>query len=64
MVISGWKKLLIPGTVSPDKKYTSGPKAVEWFDLKSDPLETKDLASERADDVKRLRAIQSAEWSY
>ena len=64
VVINGWQKLLIPGTVRPDKGFSSAPKTVELFDLKSDPLEKKNLAPERPDDVKRLKAIQSASWSY
>ena len=64
VVIDGWSKLLIPGTVGPDKAFTSAPKAVELFDLKSDPLEKKDLAADRPDEVKRLTAIQKAAWSY
>ena len=64
VLIEGWSKLLIPGTVGPDKAFTSAPKAVELFDLKSDPLEKKDLAADRADEVKRLTAIQKAAWSY
>jgi uncharacterized sulfatase len=64
VVINGWSKLLIPGTVGPDKAYTSAPKAVELFDLKSDPLEKKDLAADRPEEVKRLTAIQKAAWSY
>ena len=63
-MIDGWSKLLIPGTVGPDKAFTSAPKAVELFDLKSDPLEKKDLAAERPDEVKRLTAIQKAACSY
>ncbi len=64
VVIHGWSKLLIPGTVGPDKAYTSGPKKVELFDLKADPLETKDLAEEREDEVKQLGALQDAQWNY
>ncbi len=64
VVINGWHKLVIPGPVPPDRQYTSAPKAVELFDLKSDPLETHNLASEQAAEVSRLRAIQNAEWSY
>ncbi len=62
VVINGWTKLLIPGPVGPDKAYTTGPKKVELFDLKSDPLETKDLAEERPEEVERLKALQKAEW--
>jgi uncharacterized sulfatase len=64
VIINGWSKLLIPGTVGPDKAYTSAPKAPELFDLKSDPLEAHDLAAERADEVTRLKALQKAAWSY
>ncbi len=63
VIINGWSKLLIPGTVSPDKAYTSAPKTIELFDLKSDPLEKKDLAAERPDKVSRLKALQTAEWN-
>jgi uncharacterized sulfatase len=64
VVINGWSKLLIPGPVTPDKAFTSAPKTVELFDLKSDPLEKKDLAAERPEEVKRLMELQKAEWSY
>jgi arylsulfatase A-like enzyme len=64
IVISGWSKLIIPGTVGPDKAYTSGPKAIELFDLKSDPLEKNDITAERSDEVKRLQSIQDAQWKY
>ncbi len=64
VVIHGWSKLLLPGPVRPDQAYTSAPKAIELFDLKSDPLEKKDLAAERADEVDRLKALQQAEWKY
>lgn len=64
IVISGWSKLVIPGPVRPDKSYTSGPKGIELFDLKSDPLEKRDLAADRPEEVKRLQAIQEAQWRY
>lgn len=63
VLINGWSKLLIPGPASPDKAFTSAPKAIELFDLKSDPLERKDLAAARADEVKRLTDVQDAAWS-
>jgi uncharacterized sulfatase len=64
VVINGWWKLLIPGTVRPDKAYTSAPEAIELFDLKTDPLEKKDLSRERVEEVNRLKALQKAQWSY
>ncbi len=64
VVINGWSKLLIPGTVGPDKPYTSGPKKVELFDLQADPLETRDLAQEQTDEVERLKVLQQAAWNY
>lgn len=63
VVISGWFKLIIPGTAKPDRSFTSAPQGVEFFDLKSDPLEKRDLATEQAAEVKRLQAIQHARWS-
>ena len=63
VVISGWSKLLIPGPALPDRPFSGAPKTVELFDLKNDPLEKNNLASEQADEVKRLRALQNAEWS-
>lgn len=64
VVISGWSKLIIPGTTEPDRSFTSCPKSVGLFDLKSDPLEKRDLAIEQPAEVKRLQAIQRARWSY
>lgn len=64
VIINGWSKLLVPGTLDPDKAFTSAPKAIELFDLKSDPLEKTDLAAERGEEVNRLKALQKAEWSY
>ena len=60
VVINGWSKLIIPGTVRPDKAFASSPKGIELFDLKIDPLEKHDLAPTRADEVKRLQAIQES----
>lgn len=62
VVIDGWSKLLIPGPVRPDKAYTSAPERVELFDLKADPLERRDIAAKQPDEVKRLTALQAAEW--
>ncbi len=62
VVIHGWSKLLLPGSVRPDKAFTSAPPAIELFDLKADPFEKHNLATERPDEVKRLTALQNAEW--
>lgn len=62
VVISGWSKLLIPGPVGIDKDYTSAPKEMELFDLKSDPLEKTNIAASKPDEVKRLQAIQESVW--
>lgn len=62
VVISGWSKLLIPGPVAPDRPFSAVPKTLELFDLKSDPLEKTNLAAEHPDEVKRLQALQNAEW--
>jgi arylsulfatase A-like enzyme len=63
VVISDWSKLIIPGSARPHKYNTSAPQTIELFDLKSDPLEKHDLAAGRADEVKRLQALQNARWS-
>jgi arylsulfatase A-like enzyme len=62
VVISGWSKLLIPGPAQPDMPHSSGPTSVELFDLKADPEETTNLAAQRSDEVRRLRALQDALW--
>lgn len=62
VVINGWSKLLIPGPAVPDRNFASAPKIIELFDLKSDPLETNNVAVSRPDEVKRLQAIQQSAW--
>ena len=64
VIISGWSKLHIPGAIRPTYARTSAPERIELYDLKSDPLEKKDLAAERGEEVGRLKALQKAEWSY
>lgn len=62
VVVDGWSKLIIPGPVKPDRPFSGAPLADELYDLKSDPLETKDIAAKQPDEVKRLRAILDAAW--
>ncbi len=62
VVIDGWSKLIIPGTAKPSKPYHTIPTEIELYDLKSDPFEKTNLAKDRPDEVKRLIAIQDAEW--
>lgn len=45
VVINGWTKLLIPTATRPDRAYPSAPTTIEMFDLKTDPMETRDLAA-------------------
>jgi arylsulfatase A-like enzyme len=61
VIINGWSKLLIPGSVQPKKK-TAAPTEMELFDLQSDPLEKTNLAASRADEVNRLKALQESMW--
>ncbi len=63
VVIDGWSKLIIPGPVAPDKSFSGVPETVSLFDLKSDPLEKTNIAKENPAEVKRLQALQNAEWS-
>ena len=62
VVLSGWSKLLIPGSATPDKSFNTKPSEIELFDLKADPLETENIASKNPDRVKQLMAIQEAAW--
>ena len=62
VVIDGWSKLLLPTAVKLDKAYPSSPAAIELFDLKTDPLETKNLAAKNPDEVTRLQIIQDRFW--
>jgi uncharacterized sulfatase len=63
VIIQGWSKLLVPGVARPDKAYTSAPEKTEFFDLKADPLERRDLAGEKPQEVRRLSDLWSANWS-
>jgi uncharacterized sulfatase len=62
VVIDGWKKLIIPGSTRPDRKFTSAPAEIELYDLQSDPYEKENLAVKQPAEVARLKAIQNAAW--
>lgn len=62
IVISGWSKLIIPGDVPSDRPHARTPGEIQLFDLKSDPLETTNIAPQNPDEVARLHAIQDREW--
>ncbi len=55
-------KLIIPGPAQPDRAFATTPEKIELYDLKSDPLETTNLATKLPEVVARLKAIQNAEW--
>jgi uncharacterized sulfatase len=57
VVIDGWWKLIIPGSVKPDRPFAGVPAATVLFNLKDDPLEKNDLAKDHPDEVARLTAI-------
>jgi arylsulfatase A-like enzyme len=62
VVIDENYKLIIPGPARPDRSFATTPEKIELYDLKSDPLETNDLAAKLPEVVSRLEAIQNAEW--
>ena len=67
VVIDGWSKLIIPGPhreSSPQRaSFAKIDGEIELFDLKNDPVETKNLAAERPEEVARLQTLQDAVWS-
>jgi uncharacterized sulfatase len=60
VVIDGWWKLIVPTGVKPDRPFAGVPAATVLFDLKSDPLEKKDVASEHPEVVARLKGLLAA----
>jgi uncharacterized sulfatase len=60
VVIDGWWKLIVPGQAKPDRPFSSVPTATALYDLKSDPLEERDLAKENPDVVARLASMLKA----
>jgi len=55
VVIDGWWKLIIPGTTKPDRSFSTAPHSMELFNLKEDPMETKNLADKYPEVVSRLK---------
>ncbi len=55
-VVSGWWKLIVPHAAALPED------GIELYDLKADPRETRNAASERTDVVARLRARLDAWW--
>ncbi|MFN5868404.1 MAG: sulfatase, partial [Akkermansiaceae bacterium] len=62
VVINGFSKLIIPGPAKPTRPFHTIPTEIELYDLKTDPFEKTNLAKQKPDEVKRLVAIQDAEW--
>jgi arylsulfatase A-like enzyme len=62
VVHDGWLKLLIPSSAHA-RNNNASPAEMELFDLQSDPLEKKNLAGSRPEDVNRLKALQESHWS-
>ena len=60
VVIDGWWKLIVPTGVEPDRPFSGVPAATVLYDLKSDPLEKKDLAADHPDEVARLKVLLAA----
>ena len=56
MVIEGWWKLIVPGPVKPDRKFSGVPATTVLYDLKNDPLEKNDLAAKNPEIVAKLKA--------
>jgi uncharacterized sulfatase len=57
VVIDGWWKLIVPGAAKPDRPFSGIPDTTVLYDLKNDPLEKRDLASENPGEIERLKAL-------
>jgi len=63
VVISGKHKLILPGSIRPDRAFTSAPSEIELYDLRADPYEKENLAAKQSEEVSRLKGIQNGEWN-
>ena len=61
-VVDGWWKLLVPGPNKPDRSFAGVPDGVSLFDLKTDPLEKKNVAADHPEVVARLQGLLKKEW--
>ena len=64
VVIDDSFKLILPSRAKSDKPFATVPNTPELYDLKTDPLEKQNLAAEKPDVVKRLKALQSSFWKF
>ncbi|MGJ8643423.1 MAG: sulfatase family protein [Luteolibacter sp.] len=55
VLIDGWMKLIVSGSVKPDRDFSGVPETVSLFDLRADPLEEDDLAVENPELVERMK---------
>ena len=62
VVVDGWWKLIVPGPVKPDRPFAGAPGEISLFDLKADPLETKNVAADHPETVERLKGLLEKDW--
>lgn len=57
VVIDGWWKAILPGAAKPDRAFAGVPATPVLYDLATDPLEQRDLAAAKPEQLARLRAL-------
>jgi len=63
VVVDGWWKLIVPGPNKTTRPFAGVPSEVSLFDLKSDPMEKKNVAADHPEVVERLKGLLKAEWN-
>jgi arylsulfatase A-like enzyme len=63
VVIEGWTKLILPGPARCTRPFARIAGETELYDLRLDPQETRNLASQRPEEVTRLRTLLEREWA-